>query len=133
MSENQVKLIIAVCFIVLYGLFIDAHFTSEKQSLEIQSLKARVEQLEKIQTKSILEMEKLEQYCIELEQSDSLDKSDINEIWRSLGVVRANFVAIGHSLHLTEEDICPESECKEEWENINENFIQGNHSRIATD
>lgn len=102
---------------ILTSQIIGLNTTFGFQAKKIERLEAKVEELEK-------DRDLLQVYFRELEASDALDKNDIMGMYKSLAIIRGNFLALGHGYFLEEEDICPEDEpkCKGDED---ENLTQG--------
>lgn len=63
---------------------------------------------------------KIAELELKFETFKSLTSSEFESTWKSFAIVRGNFLAIGHGLHLSEEDICPESEPECRYKNLKE-------------
>lgn len=68
-----------------------------------------------LQTKLTEQEEKTKNLESKFESFQSRTNNEFENTWKSFGMVRNNFIAIGNGFNLDKEDFCPESECPEDY------------------
>ena len=49
-----------------------------------------------------------------------LENGEFRHVWESLRRIRNNFLSLGLGYHLEDKDLCPKSECEEEYNVLNQ-------------
>lgn len=103
-------LITCLVILIIHG------YRIEDLNKEIQILKIHSKLHQKYNRYVIADIEKINSYLRELEDSDSIDKKEFSELWESIAQMNNNFKALGLGYHLDDKDVCPEKEkeCEEE-------------------
>ena len=101
--KKHMVIILGLTFILIAFILVSLLLNEKK--LEAQLVKAN-EETAKVNE----EIVKIHAYLKELEQSDDLDKAEFISTWKSLAIIRKNFIALGVGGHLEDKDICPEEE-----------------------
>lgn len=113
--RNLPVILITLFLCILIGITILVSIEIRNRNI-ITNIENQLVKTDEEISKANEEIDKLHSYLKELEASDDIDKTEFVEIWKSLGTIRNNFLALGLGLHLVEEDICPEEvvNCEEE-------------------